>query len=618
MTGLPDPRRSAAVVVGVGEYTDLPQLPAVAGNRTGLTKALADPAVWGLPAKQCHVVADPPTSAAMVDPVIRAACEARDTLIVYYAGHGFVDHRGELFLTLPDSQTARRHTAVPYDWLRQAILENSNAQRRIMILDCCYSGRALEGMAPAASALPATAGVNGTYLLTSAAENVQALSPKDEECTAFTGELLRVLGEGVPDGQSFLTLDTVYERVRGSLRASGRPEPQVQDRGRIGKLPFVHNRQGADGSSPSSPPRWRPPRRLSAAAAAVLVLAVAAPLAHRWLDRPDPHACSKHASLLGFSDRLDEQVSGLSSLAMDGSSRALAVSDRTKEEEGARLYELSLDAPEKPGETRIVKSTALRLDEDEPSGPKQLDPEAVVLEEGRKAVLVASEQGPSVSRFDRESGRRLDTFEVPKDSRTEDGTGDKHGFESMALSQDGTSLYVATKGSTRDGAGDDRPQVRVLLYKGSPGGRYRVTGDFDYRTSPGTQLADLTTTGSGDLLALERGYIKGKGYRVRVHLLPLDGARNNGDASGRSPAGKPPGGFGKRDGIFSLHRCPVQGAPAPKKRPNPLVLNVEGMTLGAKLTTGEHKGRQLLHLVSDDTAPVKKKSTRLYTIALDL
>ncbi|QPP07529.1 hypothetical protein G4Z16_15305 [Streptomyces bathyalis] len=618
MTRFPDPRRSAAVVVGVGEYTDLPRLPAVAGNRAGLTKALADPAVLGLPAERCHVVADPPTSAAMVDPVIRAACEAPDTLIVYYAGHGFVDHRGELFLTLPDSQTARRHTAVPYDWLRQAILENSRAQRRIMILDCCYSGRALEGMAPATSALPAAAGVNGTYLLTSAAENVQALSPKDEECTAFTGELLRVLGEGVPDGQAFLTLDTVYERVRGALKASGKPEPQVQDRGRIGNLPFVHNRQGAGGSSPDPPPRWRPSRRLSAAAAVVLALAVAAPLAHRWLDRTDPGACSQHASLLGFSDRLDKQVSGLSSLAMNGSSRALAVSDRTKGKEAARLYELSLDPPEVPGETRLVDSTALRLDKDESSGSEQLDPEALVLEEGGKTVLVASEQGASVSRFDRESGRRLDTFEVPKGSRADDGSGEEHGFESMALSKDGTSLYVATKGSTRDGAGDNRPRVRFLVYKGSPGGRYSVEGDFYYHTSTGTKLTDLTTTDSGDLLALERGYSKDKGYQVRVHRLPLDGTRNSGNASGRAPAGKPAGGFGKRNWMFSLHRCPDKGAPTPKKGPNPLALNVEGMALGAKLKMGDHKRRQLLYLVSDDTTPAKKNSTRLYTIALDL
>ncbi|MET7639236.1 esterase-like activity of phytase family protein [Streptomyces sp. NPDC005438] len=388
-----------------------------------------------------------------------------------------------------------------------------------------------------------------------------------------------------------------------------------RSRGRLSLLPFLRESPDAVEGSPSSRFRWRPSTRLGTAAVAVLALAVGTPFVHRWSDSsPDPGVCSARASLLGFSDRLDGRVSGLSSVAMDGASRAVAVSDTTEGFEGrsARLYELAMGDPGKPDETRIIRSTALRLDKDESRAVGPFDPEAVVPEKGGKTVLVASGQEPSVSRFDRKSGRLLDTFKVPET----DGGGVGYGLESMALSKDGRSLYVAQTGSVRGGVGDSRPQARVLHYKGSPGGRYRVEREFDYRPSLGTQLTDFTTTDDGDLLALERAYVKGKGYQVRVHRVS-PGKAGDGRSTGTSSAPDSSAGAGERKWIFSLHRCPDQGAPAPGNRPHPLVHNVEGMALGPKLTTGRHRGRQVLYLVSDDTAPVKNY-TRFYTVALDL
>ncbi|MCH6159623.1 caspase, EACC1-associated type [Streptomyces marispadix] len=618
MNALPDPKRSAAVVVGVGEYTRMPELPAVKENRERLKAVLTDPEIWGLPEGRFHEVPDPMHAADLIDPVIEAAQQARDTLIVYYAGHGFIDHKGELFLTLPESRNRRRHTAVPYDWLRQAILEHSGAERRVVILDCCYSGRALEGMSDPAAELPAAAGINGSYLLTSAAENVQALSPRGEDCTAFTGELTRVLREGIPDGEEFLTLDAVYGRVLHALRDKGRPEPQEQDRGQIGRLPFVRNR--AEGPPPP-PPRRRQGTVLGVATATLLA-AVAVPVTWKLTtgdDRGYGGPCSERVSLLGFSDRLDkteyhgEPVSGLSSLAPRGGSRLLALSDTAS----PRLYELSAKARGKP-EPHILDSTLLRRKDGTAYSGEDFDAEAMVTEDGGRTVLVASESGPSISRFDVGSGRLVTGFPVPERFRiAPDGDGQRsESFESMALSPDGRYLYVGIESPlSGDGSRQGRAPVRILRYKGKPGGDYVPDRQFAYLTGSGLRLADLVATGEdGVLLALERGYAEGQGNAVRMHRVSL---RDLPDVAGEeSLAEAPQEAFARKRTLFDLAECPDSGARSPQKQSNPLLDNVEGAALGPRLTEGDDKGRRLLYLVSDDNDSAMQV-TRFYALAVD-
>jgi hypothetical protein len=58
---LPDPARSAAVLIGTGGYrhSDLPDLPAVANNVRDLADALTDPTFGALLGDRCTVLADP-------------------------------------------------------------------------------------------------------------------------------------------------------------------------------------------------------------------------------------------------------------------------------------------------------------------------------------------------------------------------------------------------------------------------------------------------------------------------------------------------------------------------------------------------------------------------------
>lgn len=163
MAVLSDPGRSEAVLVGVHDYVNLEKLPAVARNLAGLREALIDPAVWGLPAEACTVLSQPGSAGQVLDTVRDRARKAQDTLVIYYAGHGLTDpHTDELFLALPDSDREREYTSLRYEYLRRAVLDpQASAQRTVVILDCCYSGRALLGRMSASAHIADQAVVEG-------------------------------------------------------------------------------------------------------------------------------------------------------------------------------------------------------------------------------------------------------------------------------------------------------------------------------------------------------------------------------------------------------------------------------------------------------------------------
>ncbi|MEV5721149.1 hypothetical protein AB0L41_45410 [Amycolatopsis mediterranei] len=57
--GLPDPRASRAVLVGVSDYTALEELPAVGNNVETLRNVFTDSDLWGLPSWTAVTAAAP-------------------------------------------------------------------------------------------------------------------------------------------------------------------------------------------------------------------------------------------------------------------------------------------------------------------------------------------------------------------------------------------------------------------------------------------------------------------------------------------------------------------------------------------------------------------------------
>ncbi|GIJ47503.1 hypothetical protein Val02_43890 [Virgisporangium aliadipatigenens] len=254
---LSDPRSSRVVLVGVGRYRSLPQLPTAVANLDALRDVFTDPALWGLPPENCVVLADP-SAPSMVDAALRgpgpATVRPDGLLLFYFAGHGLIDPRtGSLHLAVGDTDPDGVYaTSAPYEWVRRAFLD-APAGRRVVILDCCYAGRAIDGMGPAA-VIDETE-IDLTCVLVAASATRAALAPADEPYTAFTGTLVELLRGGLPDGPELLDLGTVYQETRATQLRKGRPLPELRARNGGELIPLVRN--AAPLSRPSPVPLYR-------------------------------------------------------------------------------------------------------------------------------------------------------------------------------------------------------------------------------------------------------------------------------------------------------------------------------------------------------------------------
>jgi uncharacterized caspase-like protein len=256
--------RSRAVLLGVSFFPRdserLPALPSVRNNLRDLSRLLADPEVMGFDSRHIVVVDDRPSSE-MLSRLAEVAVDAEDTLVVYYAGHGLIGGT-QLYLTGSDSSERMiEFDGMPFERLRKA-LNASPARKRILILDCCYSGRAAELMGTTKAMLQANIeDIEGAYVLASSGGTEAAVAPEGARHTAFTGELVRILEHGIEGAAATLRLSEMYRELLLSLRRNPKlPEPQQSASKTVGEMGFAHNRAFVPKATEAAPDRApRPP-----------------------------------------------------------------------------------------------------------------------------------------------------------------------------------------------------------------------------------------------------------------------------------------------------------------------------------------------------------------------
>ncbi len=256
------------LLAGTGSHTagsELPDLPAVSATLADLAATVVERC--GAQPDQVRTLLDPASPLVLGRALTAAAADAEDVLVVCYLGHGLLDAHGELYLATQATDHVRDglgYTALPYATLHEE-LAKSRARSVIVLLDCCFSGRATGSPYPADLDGFATTGSSGGYLLASAAPEESALAPTGERYTAFTGELIRLLRDGDPVGPRELTLDHLYRCLDRALPEQGRPRPRRYAAGRTGELALAPN----PAFQPRVPGRPQPPGPAPAGADAV-------------------------------------------------------------------------------------------------------------------------------------------------------------------------------------------------------------------------------------------------------------------------------------------------------------------------------------------------------------
>ncbi|WJE01079.1 caspase, EACC1-associated type [Streptomyces antimycoticus] len=232
-----------AVLFGTGGHirgSKLEDLPSVDTTLDDLRDTLLD--VCGM--APGHVVRVPAHAhaAEVVGAVEEATAADGGPVLFYYAGHGLLGPRDDLYLATRASRSAR-HVAqsVSYRTIRDLLGEAPSGS--LVVLDCCFSGRA--GAPPAqggARRAFASSRPRGSFLLTSASHYALSFAPEGERHTLFSGRLLELLNAGDPAGPLWLTADRLHAALDEEFADDGRVNPARQSEGTLGSLVLARNR----------------------------------------------------------------------------------------------------------------------------------------------------------------------------------------------------------------------------------------------------------------------------------------------------------------------------------------------------------------------------------------
>jgi uncharacterized caspase-like protein len=179
-----------------------------------------------------------------------------DLLFLYYSGHGILGRGNRLFLATAGSNLdAPRERSIAAQEIREFI-DESRAQRQVVVLDCCHSGAFAEhgkAAAPPPAVTPDTfaSGDCGLYVLTAAdalqfAWDGAELRSGDEgagRISPFTSWLIDGLqkGEAAPQDDQ-ITMDAIYRYLFRRARTAGSAAtPQRFVRGGVGDLVISRN-----------------------------------------------------------------------------------------------------------------------------------------------------------------------------------------------------------------------------------------------------------------------------------------------------------------------------------------------------------------------------------------
>ncbi|QFZ19862.1 caspase, EACC1-associated type [Saccharothrix syringae] len=236
--------RRLALLIATYEYEDagLRRLTAPAHDAEALAEVLADPSIAGF--EVTTLVNEPLHRVGRSIGEFYRDRRRDDLTLLYFTGHGLKDDEGRLYLAM--TNTARDNllfTGLPAEQVDQA-MEGCASRRKILVLDCCYSGAFPAGrIAKADTAVHALERFQGrgrTVLTASDATQYSFEGDRPHGRAAqsvFTRHLVAGLRDGSADldGDGDITVDELYGYVHDHVveeMPQQRPKKQDDVQGR--------------------------------------------------------------------------------------------------------------------------------------------------------------------------------------------------------------------------------------------------------------------------------------------------------------------------------------------------------------------------------------------------
>ncbi|MGK7961585.1 caspase, EACC1-associated type [Crocosphaera sp.] len=151
--------------------------------------------------------------------------EADDTLLLYYSGHGLRDRFFKFYLATSNTQkddddSLIPPTAVAATYLQEQIT-NSDSNKQIIILDCCFSEAFIQGMKVKGDLeIETELGGKGRAILVSSSEKQFSFEEKGSDLSIYTRYLVEGLKTGAAalSGYQWITPKGLHEYVSQKIK----------------------------------------------------------------------------------------------------------------------------------------------------------------------------------------------------------------------------------------------------------------------------------------------------------------------------------------------------------------------------------------------------------------
>ncbi|KJK55238.1 caspase, EACC1-associated type [Saccharothrix sp. ST-888] len=217
--------RQHALLIGTSVYQDVAfaPLPSVRADVHFLSQVLEMPSVGRF--EDCVRVED--SSKAAIRQSVEAFLNDREPdelVVVYFSGHGEYDTEdGQLYYIASDTRADQlRQTGVEAAFITEQ-LEACAARRKVLLLDCCFSGAAVQGFRSKGASqqrTSATVEASGVYVITASHQWEQAFVGAADAPSRFTAAMVDGLhsGRGDLDGDGKISADDLFRFVSRTLR----------------------------------------------------------------------------------------------------------------------------------------------------------------------------------------------------------------------------------------------------------------------------------------------------------------------------------------------------------------------------------------------------------------
>lgn len=209
--------KTKVILIGTKEYENFNPIYPADNNLNDLAQVFADKNIVGIEPSNIQIIT---TTSKDTLERISSTCKSDlnlDTIIIYYVGHGIKHPESKVyyFTTKETNEDHLEKTAISYKEIRRIFDESSHIQKKVLLIDSCYSG--ILALNEEKDELLDIENAKGTYIIASCSANDRSFFKQENKYTNFTKELISILTNGINNNNDTITLNEMFHTIVSNL-----------------------------------------------------------------------------------------------------------------------------------------------------------------------------------------------------------------------------------------------------------------------------------------------------------------------------------------------------------------------------------------------------------------